>query len=203
MFTVVRSALLFCVLLVSLNVASAGKFNRQLSVGDIAPAWESLPGVDDARHSFKDLRDAKLAAVVFACNHCPIMKSYEPILIDLQKQYADRGVRVVAISCSLYEGDLLPAMKERAKTAGWNFPYLHDESQKIGRAYGATATPQVFVLQPNRTLVYTGAIDNGMGKPSQADKHYLRDALDALLAGREPEVTETRAIGCGIVYEEE
>jgi peroxiredoxin len=196
-----RTLALLVVLLLIATPAWAGKFNRVLSVGDAAPAWRDLPGTDEQRHSSDDFKDAKLTVLVFSCNHCPVMRSYESILIDMQRQYAARGVRFVAVSCSLYEADLLPAMKVRAKESGLNFPYLHDESQKIGQAYGATVTPQIFVITAERKIGYMGAIDNGQGKPAQADKHYLRAALDALLSGREPETTESKAIGCGIIYD--
>lgn len=196
-----NSIMWLVVLLLAHSPAWAGKFNRMLSAGDSAPAWPALPAADDRRYASDDFRSAKLTVLIFSCNHCPVMRSYESILIDMQRQYTERGVRFVAVSCSLYEADLLPAMKTRAKESGLNFPYLHDESQKIGLAYGATVTPQVFVITADRKIGYLGAIDNGQGKPAQADKHYLRDALEALLAGREPSVVESKAIGCGIIYE--
>ncbi|MBL8826609.1 MAG: redoxin domain-containing protein, partial [Planctomycetaceae bacterium] len=162
----------------------AGKFNRIISVGDTAPAWRDLPGTDDRPHSLDDFKSAKLTVLIFSCNHCPVMQSYEPLLIAMQKAYAARGVKFVAISCSRFKSDLMPAMKERAAASGLNFPYLHDDSQATGRAYGVGVTPTIFVITPERKIAYLGAVDNGQGKPAQADKHYLRDALDALLDGR-------------------
>ncbi len=194
-------ALCSAVLMAGSSPTWAGKFNRIISVGDNAPAWRDLPGTDDKRHALDDLKSAKLTVLIFSCNHCPVMQSYEPMLIAMQQAYAARGVKFVAISCSRFKSDLMPAMKERAKASGLNFPYLHDESQAIGRAYGAGVTPTIFVITPQRKIAYMGAVDNGQGKPAQADKHYLRDALDALLDGREPETTESKPIGCGIIYE--
>lgn len=192
----------FSILLLLTSVSQAGKFNRQLNVGDAAPAWGDLQGTDDKLHSLDDFKDAKLTVLIFSCNHCPVMRGYEPVLIQMQREYAAKGVRFVAISCSLFEADLLPAMKARAAESALNFSYLHDPLQKSGRAYGAGVTPEIFVITADRKIGYMGAIDNGQGKPSRADKHYLRLALNALLSGREPDTTETKAIGCGIIYEE-
>lgn len=179
----------------------AGRFNKVLSVGDAAPKWSGVVGVDDKQHSLDEYKDAKLIVQVFTCNHCPIAIIYEDRLVQLQKDYKDKGVQLVAVSVSTMEADSLSAMKERAEGKGFNFPYLRDASQKCGRDFGATATPQVFVLDANRKVVYMGAIDDSWMDPAEVKKPYLRDALDAALKGKMPEVTETKAKGCGIEYE--
>ena len=178
----------------------AAKFNKVLDVGEPAPAWTNLGGVDAKQHSLNDLKEAKLVVVVFACNHCPVVKAYESRLIQFVDDYRDKGIEFVAISVSQQESDRLEHMKLRASERGYNFPYLHDPSQKIARAYGATCTPHVFVLDGQRRVAYMGKIDDHQ-EPTKVRTRYLRDAVDSLLAGKEPEVTETRQFGCDIDYE--
>jgi peroxiredoxin len=171
-----------------------------IEVGAKGPAWIDLEGVDGERHSLADLEKAKAVVVVFTCNHCPVAKAYEERLIQLQKDYADQGVEVVAINVNNGKADKLPAMKERAKEKEFTFAYLYDPSQEIGREYGATVTPHAFLLDGERNVAYVGAIDDSM-KADKAKEHYLRDALDAVLAGKAPETASTPPAGCGIQYE--
>jgi peroxiredoxin len=182
--------------------ARAGKFNPKLSPGDEAPAWSKLPGVDGQNHSLQDYGSSRLLVVVFTCNHCPVAQAYEDRLIAISHDYASRGVRVVAINCNRLAADRLPAMQERAQAKRFDFPYLFDESQQIGRAYGARVTPEVFIVDRERRIAYLGAIDDHWQAADQAKKPYLRQALDALLAGRKPEPAETKPVGCGIQYED-
>lgn len=182
------------------SVASAGKFNKVLSIGDAAPQFAGLVGTDDKPHGLADFKDAKAVVVVFTCNHCPVAQSYEDRLMAMQKEYQAKGVQVVAISVSNFDVDKLEGMKERAGVKGFNFPYLHDASQESGARFGASSTPHAFLLDGKRKVAYMGAIDDSMDAEGVKQK-YLRDALDAVLAGKEPEVTETRQIGCGIQYE--
>jgi len=174
--------------------------HKQLSVGDPAPAWEGLVGVDDQKHSLGDHADAKAVVVVFTCNHCPVAQSYEDRLVELASEYQDKGVELVAINVNNMEADKLPAMKERAEEKGFKFDYLYDPSQEIGRAYGATVTPHVFLLDGARNVAYIGAVDDNMTE-SKVTKQYLRDAIDAVLAGSKPETDTTKPMGCGIHYE--
>ena len=178
----------------------AAKFNKVLDIGKPAPAWNDLLGVDSKRHSLGDLKEAKLVVVVFACNHCPVVKTYERRLIRFVDDYRDKGVEFVAISVSRQASDQLPQMKSRASDSGFNFPYLIDPSQKIAKAYGATCTPHVFVLDQQRRIAYMGKIDDHLDD-SKVTERFLRDAVDALLVGKEPEVAETRQVGCDIEYE--
>ncbi len=171
-----------------------------VKIGDKAPAWSGIVGVDDKLHSLSDYAKAKLIVVVFTCNHCPVAVAYEDRLIALQKDYVDKGVRVIAINVNNLAADKLDKMKERAKAKGFNFPYLYDSSQKSGRDYGATCTPHVFVLGKDRKIAYMGAIDDN-NSPKQVKHHYLRDALDALLAGGEPPKTVTTQRGCSIKWD--
>ncbi len=119
----------------------------------------------------------------------------------MQKDYENKGVQFIAVNVNNIPEDRLDKMKERAESKGFNFPYLYDPTQKIARDYGATVTPHVFVLDKNRKIVYMGAVDDNM-KVGEAKKHYLRDAIDALLAGKKPPEAVTKQFGCTIKYEE-
>lgn len=181
-------------------LAAAGCQAAKVSVGDAAPDWSGIVGIDDKPHGLTDYKEAKLVVLVFTCNHCPVAKAYEERLVALQKDYKDKGVQVVAVNVNNMAADKLEAMKKRAESQKFNFPYLYDSSQKIARDYGATCTPHVFVLDGSRKLAYMGAIDDNMNG-EKVKKSLLRDALDALLAGKAPAEAVTKQFGCGIKYE--
>lgn len=185
------------------NISVADEGGRGgVGPGSNAPAWHDLPGVDDKRHSLADLDREKLVVVAFTCNSCPFAVSYEDRLTEFAKEYGPKGVEVVAINVNTEEEDRLPAMKVRASEKGFPFPYLFDETQAIGHAYGAKVTPHLFVLDRERKIAYVGAFDNSR-RPEKVTKQYVRDAVNALLAGEKPAVTKTNATGCSIHYEEE
>ena len=192
--------LLGVALLSTCQSAGAARFNRVLDIGKPAPAWNNLEGVDGKRHGLAGLKKATAVVVVFTCNHCPVAKSYEKRLKELTTKYAKQGVKVVAISVSLYEADLLDGMKTRAREQKFNFSYLHDPSQKIGQKYGVQRTPTVFLLDQNRKVAYMGAFDDNMYE-DRVSESYLIDSLNAVLSGQAPEVTETRSVGCPVAYE--
>lgn len=171
-----------------------------VKVGDAAPKWEKLAGIDDEEHSFADLKDAKATVVVFTCNHCPVAQAYEDRLVALYDDYHDKGVELVAINVSNSNADKLPAMKKKAEEKGFEFQYLYDPSQAIGRAFGATVTPHAFLLDGKGHVAYIGAIDDEMN-PDKVTEHYLRDAVDAVLAGNKPKTETSKPSGCGIHYE--
>ncbi len=184
----------------ALSVACRSEAAPKLKIGDAAPDWSGIVGIDDQKHALADYKDAKLVVLVFTCNHCPVAAAYEDRLVALQKDYKDKGVQVVAVNVNNLPADKLDKMKERAKAKGFNFPYLYDETQKIGHDYGAEVTPHVFVLCSKRTIAYMGAVDDKQNA-DQVKTHFLRDALDALLAGKEPPKTVTKQFGCSIKYE--
>jgi peroxiredoxin len=172
----------------------------ELKVGAVAPDFKGIAGVDDQKHGLADYKDAKLVVLVFTCNHCPVAQAYEDRLVALQKKYDSKNVQLIAVNVNTIPADRLDAMKKRAESKGFKFPYLYDATQKIGHDYGAAVTPHVFVLDKDRKIAYVGAVDDNM----QADKvkaHYLEDALEALLAGKKPPQQQTKAFGCGIKYE--
>lgn len=163
----------------------------------------ALPGVDGTTYSLASFKDAKALVVVFSCNHCPYVQACEGRFVELQRDYAQRDVRLVAINsndAADYPEDSFEAMKRRAAEKGFNFPYLRDESQQVAKAYGATHTPQLFVFGPDRRLAYTGKLDDNWQEPSRVSRRFLRDALDDLLAGKAVREPETHAIGCTIKW---
>jgi thiol-disulfide isomerase/thioredoxin len=172
----------------------------ELRPGSPAPAWADLIGTDGARHSLADLKDKKVVVVVFFANSCPDSRDYEDRLIALSKDYAARAVAVVLVNVCLRPEDDLPHMTERARRKGYPFAYLLDPSQTIGRRYAARTTPTAFVLDPPRQVVYRGAIDDHY-RADRVRRRYVREAIDAALAGRSVTTAETEAPGCDIDYE--
>ncbi len=195
------SAVLFSVVfgVVLASVTSAARFNKKVDIGQQAPSFENLQGVDGKQHSLADYKDAKIVVLIFTGNECPVAQAYERRLIEFQKEYGKKGVAVIAINCNLEEYDNIDAMKKHADERGFNFAYLNDETQASGKAFGATVTPHMFVLDQDRKIAYMGAFDDNM-LLNEVKHNYLPDAVDALLAGEEVEVTETRQKGCGIQY---
>jgi peroxiredoxin len=181
--------------------ALAGKFNKVVSVGDKAPTFSGLPAIYNGEETSVSLPDLKddVVVLVFLANHCPVVGLYEDRIIDFTKDYKDKGVRVVGISVSTMDQDKLPRIKDYMKDHKSNYIYGYDETQAVGRAYGATNTPQFFVLDKERKIRYTGAMDDNRGE-SKVSKTYLRDAVDAVLKGTTPPVDESRADGCSISY---
>jgi peroxiredoxin len=181
--------------------ALAGKYNKVVSVGDKAPTFSGLPAVFKGEQTSVSLPDIKedVVVLVFLANHCPVVVRYEDRIIDFTKDYQGKNVRVVGVSVSRMEQDKIPGIKDYMKDHGSNYVYAYDESQALGKAYGATNTPQFFVLDKERKIRYTGAMDNNQDE-AKATKNYVREAVDALLKGESPAVDETRPVGCGIGY---
>lgn len=171
-----------------------------VKIGDAAPDWSGIIGIDDKEHGLADYKKAKLLVMVFTCNHCPVAIAYEDRLVALQGAYKDKGVQVIAVNVNNLPADRLDQMKVRAKEKGFTFPYLYDSSQKMGHDYGALVTPHVFVLDGKRRVAYIGALDDN-NNSKRVEAKYLSDALDALLAGKQPDPAETKARGCSVKYE--
>ncbi|MCP9235190.1 redoxin domain-containing protein [Lewinella sp. JB7] len=178
-----------------------------ITVGSPAPDF-NLPGSDGNMYSLADYADAEVLVLAFTANHCPTAQAYEQRLIDFQRDYADKGVQLVAISPNsplgvLYEelgytdlNDDYEVMQERAGYAGFNFPYLYDgDDHRTSLQYGPVATPHIFILDKDRVVRYTGRIDRSE-KPGTAHAEDLRAATDALLAGREIAEPTTKTFGC-------
>lgn len=203
--------LLLSCLAALIEVSAADLQPPILSIGALAPDF-SLPGVDGHRYALKDFASSSVLVVLFTCNHCPTAQYYEERIKQLVADYKDKGVAVVAISPNdpksvrLDElgwsdlGDTLDEMKLRAKDRHYNFPYLYDgDTEAVARAYGPVATPHAFLFDASRKLRYVGRIDDSE-RPQQVKERTLRDAVDAVLAGKEPPVAKTKVVGCSVKW---
>jgi len=184
----------------------AGKFNKALSVGDKAPAIAGVPAVAATgdKELALSLADTKedVVVVAFLANHCPAVIAVEDRLFDLVKSYKGKSVKFVGVCCSSPDGyekeDGIEAIKAKIKEGKYNMTYGYDADGKVGKAYGAVATPTFFVLDKDRNVRYTGKLDESAD--SAGAKAYVKTAVDSLLSNESIEVTETKAIGCGIPY---
>lgn len=200
-----RNAIIAIVLLLGCTLpVLAGKYNADRNIGDQPAGWINLPGTDDKQHSLADLAQFEVVVVVFTCNSCPYAVDYEQRISQLAEKYQTKDSRVtlVAINVNKIEADQLPAMKKRVAERQLKYPYLYDETQKIAKAFGAARTPEFFVLNKERRIVYMGAMDDNT-KPEQVKMRYLEDAIAATLAGQPIENAETPPVGCAIRYARE
>lgn len=173
----------------------------QLKIGDQAPSWEDLIGTDDQMHSLTDLKDQRVVVVCFTCNSCPYSVDYEDRMIEFHKKFAARNesVALIAINANLKPAERLDKMKERARAKEFPFPYLMDETQKVAAAYGANFTPEFFVLDKDRRIVYTGAMDDQTAA-DKVEHRYVELAVEAALKDEVPATTSNPARGCSIPY---
>jgi len=182
--------------------AFAGRYNKVVSVGEKAPTFSGIPATtkagEDTSLTLSDIKE-DVVVLVFLGNHCPVVQAYEDRIIEFTNDYKGKDVKVVGVSVNDLDSDRLPAIKNYMKEKGSNYVYGYDESQQIGKAYGATNTPQFFVLDKDRVIRYMGAMDDNMNE-AKVQKTYLRDAVDALLKGESVEVSETQPKGCGVKY---
>jgi len=158
-----------------------------------------LAGVDGQNYSVASFEDKEILVIVFTCNHCPYAQAIEQRLIDFQSRYASQGVQVIAINSNdseTYPDDNFENMKEK----DYPFPYLHDETQEIARLYQAQCTPDIYVYNRARNLVYHGRFDDNWQNPNAVSSHDLEDAVDTLLAGQIPSPDQQPSMGCSIKW---
>ena len=188
---------------------STGQYNAVLNIGDPMPAFSKLPTTSDERIDSAQIK-ASVVVLISLANHCPWVRGMDRDLVALASDYQNKDVEFIGFSVSHREDDRLPAMKQHARNNHYPFTYMYDESQDIGRRLGATRTPEYFVFNRERRLVYMGllydspakinadgSIHHINGEPRQ---HYVRDAIDATLAGKPVKISETRAHGCTVKY---
>jgi peroxiredoxin len=175
-----------------------------LALGAQAPAFE-LPTTAGGVVSLAGLANREAIVIEFHSNVCPYVHAWEPRLSAIASDFADRGVAVVAINANDSEAsprDSLPAMIERVAKKGLAFTYAKDETQEVARAFGAEKTPEVMLFDRDRRLAYRGAVDDS-SEEDEVEVGYLRDAIEAVLAGRSPEIGETPAVGCPIKWRDD
>lgn len=193
--------LLFSLLTILIMMAGAPVKNGY-EVGDIATDFK-LKNIDGKMVSLADWKEAKGFIVIFDCNTCPYSKAYNERIIGLNAKYASLGYPLVAINPNNTPGDTFEDNVSYAKKKGYSFPYLIDETQQVSRTFGATNTPHVYVLSrsgKDLKVEYIGTIDDSPRDASSANKKYVEDAVDALVAGKPVPASKTKAIGCSIKY---
>lgn len=207
----IKSAIYSILVIFLLFTFSDAEDVETLPIGSAAPDFNLL-GIDDQYHTLKDYDNAEVLVIIFTANHCPTAQSYEDRMISLVEDYKDKGVAVVAISSNNPEAvrldelgytdlsDSFEEMKIRAKDKKFNFPYLYDgDEQKALRDYGPTSTPHVFVFDKNRKCRFTGRIDDEEDI-TKVKTHDLRNAIDAIFAGKPVPVEVTKTFGCSMKW---
>ena len=179
----------------SFIVAASGADFKSLKVGEAVPDF-TLKNYDGKEYSLQSLlKENKMVVVMFISTQCPVSNGYNERMVKLNEQYSKKGIRFVGINANVKEtvGDIA----EHSKSHGFLFPVLKDEQNKIADAYGAQVTPETFIINQETKLVYHGRIDDSRNieKVQSSD---LALALDALLGGKQPPKTETKAFGCSI-----
>ncbi|MCA9035113.1 MAG: thioredoxin family protein [Planctomycetaceae bacterium] len=203
-FSLFRCVILTCCLIPVISVdvleAQSDADFASLKPGDQAADWKELMGTDDKPYSLEGFQK-DVVVVCFTSNTCPYSVDYEDRMKALQKSFEDEGLsaQLISINSNGVRGDELEAMKKRAMEKQFNFPYLKDESQSVARSYGATYTPEFYVLNKDRTIVYRGAMDD-QTDPSKATINYVQDAVRAAINGTLPKVSEVPARGCAVRY---
>jgi peroxiredoxin len=190
--------------------ADKSKFNSKVSVGEKAPTFAGIPATtpkgEEVSLSLGDMKE-DVVVLVFLANHCPAVVGCEDRIQQLVDDFKGKSVKVVGVAVSgggSRNSDNLDKIKERLKPNSakkFNYVYGFDDSQAIGRDYGATATPTFFVLDKTRTIRYLGAMDDSTHSEKDVKKTYVKDAINALLDGKDVSVKETAAVGCGIQYD--
>jgi peroxiredoxin len=173
-----------------------------LQLGQSPPDF-NLPGIDGRNYSPGSFEDAKLLVIVFSCNHCPYVINSEQRMIAFYNDYAPKGVAMIAINSNETEGhplDSFDHMITHAAEKKLPWPYVRDDAQEIALKYGALRTPHYYVFDQERKLRYTGRMDDNPRNPGKETTHELRDAVDALLAGKEVAAPLTNPIGCNVKW---
>ena len=170
-------------------------------LGEQAPPLE-LPDTEGVTQSLPAPGEASASVVLWTCNHCPYARGWHGRIVGVARDYADRGVRFLAVNSNdaeRYPADSPEEMRKEVESGDWPFPYLHDESQDAAREWNALTTPHLYVLDPGGRIRYEGAADSDHEDPS-LNAEWLRDALDAVLAGEEPERASSELVGCSIKW---
>ena len=202
-----KSILRFPLTLALLCLFSIGyaQSTKGYQIGDMVADF-SLKNIDEQMISLEDYDEAKGFIVIISCNTCPWVKRYEDRMIDLHNEYATKGYPVVAINPNDVDrspGDSFEAMQQRAEEKAFPFDYLYDETQEIAKAFGASYTPEAFVLKKTKEglkLMYHGAIDDSPREANSVEEEFVGQAVQSLISGESPERPRAKGIGCSVKY---
>lgn len=193
--------------LLTLSLLLLGLFVRAqetgYQVGDVVTDF-NLKNIDNKNISLSSFPNAKGYIVIFGCNTCPVSRGYENRMVKLQEQFAAKGYPLIMINPNdpeVQPGEAFEDMQQHAKKSSLNFPYLEDPGQVVTRRFGALRTPHVFVIQKNskgNVVAYIGAIDNDPDNDNSSRINYVQNAVNALMTGKQPEPSFTKAVGCGV-----
>jgi len=176
--------------------------SEKIPLGSAAVEF-NLPSADGKVYSLGDFQSSKLLLVMFICNHCPYVQAVEDRFIQLQRDYAAKGLGMAGI-CSNdptdYPDDLPKNLLKRWKEKDYRFPYLIDESQEVAKSYGAVCTPEFYLFDSDRNLAYHGQLDDNWKDPSKVTHHTLREVIEKLLAGGKAPESQTPSMGCSIKW---
>ena len=182
-----------------------------LSMAGVLPIGQPPPqsnikmknAVDGKAVSIADVTGKAGTLVIFTCDHCPFARGWEGRIVELGNAYVKKGVGVILINAndpSEHEEDGFAGMQARAKSANMQIPYVVDETSNVARAFGATVTPEVFLFDRHGKLAYHGAVDDNRKEPDKVQNRYLKDALEAVVSGKPPALSDTKSLGCSIKY---
>jgi peroxiredoxin len=179
-------------------------YSEMIDLGSEAPGF-NLPGIDGQDYTLESFDSAEVLVVVFMCNHCPYVQACIDRLCALQNDLEESGVVFVGINSNdsdTYEEDSFEKMEEYAEDWGMNFVYLKDATQKVAKAYNAVCTPDIFVYDKDRKLVYRGRIDDQWQDEDLVTEEDLRYALEDIVEGKEVSVAQRPSMGCSIKWME-
>lgn len=171
-------------------------------LGDQLPSF-SLKGTDGSQYDQDWFGDCPAKLIFFTCNHCPYVKGSEDATIAVCKEFAEQGLKAIAISSNdaeQYPDDSFEKMQEKAQTMNLPYPYLYDETQEIAKKFDAACTPEFYLFDGNNTLVYHGTVNNSPRNPEEVSEHYLQKAVSQLLNGQAIEPNFIHPLGCSIKW---
>lgn len=177
-------------------------YSTMMELGTAAPNFD-LPATDGKRYSLSSFDDCQALLVVFYCNHCPYAKAVQDRLIRIGRDFIPKGLGMILINsndASQYPDDSFDNMKQLAEEKDFPFPYAYDETQEVARAYHAACTPDPFLFDAARRLVYRGRIDDNWKEPENVTRQDLRQAIEALLKGEPLPAEQLASLGCNIKW---
>lgn len=177
---------------------------EELDIGDPMPEKETeMKNIDGKMLTLKEIAGEKGTLVIFTCRHCPFAQALQERMVKIGNEYKKKDVGVVFVNSNdpeKYSRDGFESMREQARKNNYKFPYVMDTTSGVAKAFGALRTPEAFLFDSEKKLVYHGAIDDNARNPEKVEKQYLRNALEALLSGEEIPKQKTGSIGCGIKF---